>query len=189
MKKSSAILGGLFSLSHWRWTFQWPLAEFEPRSLCCMVWMEDRFRSSSWHNATSKFSSWCKISSSHVISGPLGSMAWKHGLKGQIDEPPRDFRNVDIERNAQNPRDWPSPNSEVLMERIETDRELLKTVKRRKIGYLGHFLRGESYKIWYLNIQKQRKIPKFLLLFSGARTGDLLLTKPFHSKACRACPL
>ena len=37
-------------------------------------------------------------------------------------------------------------NAEVL-ERAETDRELLRNVKRRKTGYLGHFLRGDKYEI------------------------------------------
>lgn len=40
-------------------------------------------------------------------------------------------------------------NTEVL-ERAHTQRELLTTIKCRKIGYLGHVLRGEKYRLLHL---------------------------------------
>ncbi|CAG9839938.1 unnamed protein product, partial [Diabrotica balteata] len=40
-------------------------------------------------------------------------------------------------------------NEEVLMS-VNKDRELLKTVKHRKVSYLGHIVRGSRYKILQL---------------------------------------
>jgi len=76
-------------------------------------------------------------------------------------------------------------NSEVL-DRIQTNRELLATIKRRKTAYFGHIMRGNKYELLQLIVQgkiegrrgvgrKQLSWLRNIRNWTGIRTaGDLI---------------